>query len=101
MIAPSPCSAEPGFSPDAPFGISAITSFPFGLHQGIRIGVMGCSVLMIRSFNRSRATFTTSVQWPMHLLAPKGVVNAVSLYVEQTHSVTVRMKAALLSCRRS
>jgi hypothetical protein len=40
MIAPSPCSAEPGFSPDASFGISAITSFPFGLHQGTRIGVM-------------------------------------------------------------
>jgi hypothetical protein len=35
-------------------------SFPFGLRQGIRIGVTGCSVLMIRNFNRSRPTFTTS-----------------------------------------
>jgi hypothetical protein len=61
---------EPGFSAAASFGISAIASFPFGLHQGIRTGVIGCSVLMIRNFNRSGPTFTTSVQWPMQLLAP-------------------------------
>jgi hypothetical protein len=43
---------EPGFSVAASFGISAKTGFPFGLHQGIRIGVIGCSVVMIRNFNR-------------------------------------------------
>jgi hypothetical protein len=79
-----PFSAEPGFSAAASFGISVSTGFPFGLHQGIRIEVTGCSVLMIRKSNRSRRTFTTSGQWPMHLLAP-GMVNAVSLYVEHGH----------------
>ena len=44
--------------------------FPFGLHQGIRTVVIGCSALMIRTFNQSGPTFTMSVQWPMHLLAP-------------------------------
>ena len=44
-------------------------SFPFGLRQGIRIEVTGCLVLMIRNFNRSRPTFRTSDQSPMHLLA--------------------------------
>ena len=53
-------------------GSSVGTGFPFGLHQGIRIGVTGCSVLMIRNFNRSQPTFTTSGPWPMHLLAPTG-----------------------------
>jgi Tripartite tricarboxylate transporter family receptor len=48
------------------------TGFPFGLHQGIRIGGTGCSVLMIRNFNRSQPTFTTSGPWPMHLQAPTG-----------------------------
>jgi len=64
--------AEPGFSAAASFGSSVDTGFPFGLHQGIRIGGTGCSVLMIRNFNRSQPTFTTSGPWPMHLQAPTG-----------------------------
>jgi hypothetical protein len=61
--------AEPGFSAAALFGISASAGFPFGLHQGIRIGGTGCSLWMIRNFNRSRPTFTTSGQSPMALPA--------------------------------
>jgi hypothetical protein len=37
-----------GFSAAASFGISASAGFPFGLHQGIRIGGTRCSLWMIR-----------------------------------------------------
>ena len=67
--------------------------FPYGLHQGIRIGGTGCLVSMIRNFSPSRPTFTTSDQSPMPLPRAYGVVNAVSLYVEHGqetfHSVHV------------
>ena len=49
-----------GFSVAASFGISASVGFPFGLHQGTRIGVMRCLLSMIRNFNRSKRTFTTN-----------------------------------------
>ena len=51
------------------FGISVRLGFLFGLRRGIRIGGIGCLVLMIRNFARSRPTFTMSSQSPMHLLA--------------------------------
>jgi hypothetical protein len=81
--APSPCSAEPGFSAAASFGISGSVGFLFGLRQGTRIGVLGCLLLMIRNFNRLKQTFTTNNRSRVRLLALT-VVNAVSLYVEQT-----------------
>jgi hypothetical protein len=59
-----------GFSVAGSFGISGKTGLPFGLHQGVRIGVIGCSVLTIRNFNRSGATFTMSVREPMRLSEP-------------------------------
>ena len=34
--------------------------FRFGLHQGTRIGVTSCLLLMIRNFNRSKRIFTTT-----------------------------------------
>jgi hypothetical protein len=61
----SPCSGEPGFSVVGSFSISGKLGFPFGLHQGILIGVTGYSVMMIRNFNRLQSTFTTRVRWPM------------------------------------
>ena len=66
---PSSYSAEPGFSADASFGISVSMVFPLGLRQGIRIRVTSCLVVMIRNFDRSALTSTTSDQWPTHLLA--------------------------------
>ena len=66
--APSPCSAEPGFSVAASFGISASVGFPFELHQGTRIGVMRCLLSMIRNFNRSQRTFTTNSRSQVRLL---------------------------------
>ena len=51
-IGPSPCSAEPAFSAAASFGICALSDFPFGSRQGIRIGGIVSLVLMIRNFNR-------------------------------------------------
>ena len=68
-VAPSPCSAEPAFSAAASFGICAIANFPFGSRQGIRIGGTDSSALMIRNFNPSRPTFTTSGQSRMRLPA--------------------------------
>ena len=44
-------------------------NFPFGSRQGIRIGGTDCLVLMIRNFNPSRPTFTTSGQSRRRLLA--------------------------------
>ena len=58
-----------GFLGRRVFGISISVSFPFGLRQGIQIEVTGCLVVMIRNFNRSKPTFRTSDQSPMHLLA--------------------------------
>ena len=43
--------------------------FSVRIASGIQIAGTGCSLLMIRNFNRSRPTFTTSGQSPMHLLA--------------------------------
>ena len=60
ISAPSRCSAEQGFSADTLFGISVCMTFSFGSHQGTRIRATSCFVLMIRNFNRSRPTFTTS-----------------------------------------
>ena len=67
--APSPCSAELGFSAAASFGISASVGFLFGLHQGTRIGVMGCLLLMIRNFNRLKRIFNDEHRSRMRLLA--------------------------------
>jgi hypothetical protein len=59
---------EPAFSAAASFGICAIANFPSGLRQGIRIGDTDSLVMMIRNFNPSKPTFTTSDQsrmrWP-------------------------------------
>ena len=63
----SRCSAEPALSVAASFGIFVCTAFMFGSHQGIRTAVKHNAVLMIRSFNRSKPTFTMSVQSPMRL----------------------------------
>ena len=62
-------SAEPAFWADASFGISAPMMFLFGLRQGIRTGVTSCLVEMIRNFDRSALTFTTSGRWPTHFSA--------------------------------
>ena len=43
--------------------------FLFGLPQGIRTGVTSCLVQMIRNFDRSALTFTTSGRWPTHFSA--------------------------------
>src|SRR5262249_32121806 len=58
--APSPCSVEPGFSATASFGIFVGVGFLFGLHRGIRTGLMRCLLSMIRNFNRSERIFTTN-----------------------------------------
>ena len=58
-----------GFLGRASFGISALMIFLFGLRQGIRTGVTSCLVQMIRNFDRSALTFTTSGRWPTHFSA--------------------------------
>jgi hypothetical protein len=68
-VAPSPCSAEPGFSAAASFGICAIANFPFGSRQGIRIGDTDSLTLIIHNLNSWRPTFTTSDQSRMRLPA--------------------------------
>jgi len=89
-----PCSAEPGFSAAASFGISVSTGFPFGLHQSIRIGgrhrLFGLDDPQIQSV---AANIHDERSVADALTGAYGVVNAVSLYVEhgqQTfHSVHV------------
>jgi hypothetical protein len=80
--APSPCSAEPGFSAAASFAISTGVGFLFGLHPGTRIALTGCLLLMIHNFNRSKRIFTTKQSVAHALAGAYGAVNAVSLYVE-------------------
>jgi uncharacterized protein YbjT (DUF2867 family) len=85
-------SAELAFSAAVSFGIFVCTAFVFGSHQGIRTAVTRYSLLMIRSFDRSRLTFMMNGQFEA-LAEAYGAVNAVSLYVEhgreRFHSVHV------------
>ena len=67
--APSPCSAEPGFSVAASFGVFAHADFRFGVHRGTRIALTGCLLLTIRNFNRSKRIFTTNNRSRVRLLA--------------------------------
>jgi hypothetical protein len=55
-------SAELAFSAAVSFGIFVCTAFVFGSHQGIRTAVTRYSLLMIRSFDRSRLTFMMNGQ---------------------------------------
>src|SRR5262245_48244748 len=64
--APSSCSVEPGFSAAASFGTFAGVGFLFGLHRGIRTGLMRCLLSMIRNFNRSERIFTTNSRSRAH-----------------------------------
>jgi len=81
MSVPSRYSAEPGFSAAAPFGISASVSFPFGLHQGTRIGhrLFGLDDPQLHSV---KANIHDERSVDDALAGAYGVVNAVSLYVE-------------------
>ena len=58
-----------GFSAAASFGISASVGFLFGLHQGTRIGVLTCLLLMIRNFNRLKRISTMNNRSRVRLLA--------------------------------
>ena len=51
------------------FGISASVGFLFGLHQGTRIGVLVCLLLMIRNFNRLKRISTMNNRSCVRLLA--------------------------------
>jgi hypothetical protein len=51
---------EPAFSVAESFGIFVCTALAFGLQQGIQTAVTRSLVLMIRTFDRSRSTFTMS-----------------------------------------
>jgi hypothetical protein len=62
-------SAEPAFWADASFGISAPMMSLFGLRQGIRTGVTTCLAVMIRNFDRSAPTSTTTGRWQTPLAA--------------------------------